>query len=169
MILTYYLYIFLDLQNIRKDLEKLQDKVDNYHKHNIVFSVYSAPSSSQTITTGNVVYFDQQMVKSPETKLDLSTGTFTASVNGIYEFSYSGGCLNSDNDKITRIAVKQNGQSKLTFEHFGSERGGYGLMNFNWILKLQHTDTVQLYITKGKVYSIDEEARVFNGKLIQAL
>ena len=141
--------------------------MDNYHKHNIVFSAYSAPSSSQTITTGNVVYFDQTMVKSPETKFDLSTGTFTASVNGIYEFSYTGGCL--DSAKITRIAVKQNRQSKLTFEHYGSSSGGYGLMNFNWILKLQHKDTVQLYITDGKVYSSDEEARVFNGKLIQAL
>merc|ERR1712141_186903 len=121
----------LNLQDIRKDLVKLQDKVDNYHKHNIVFSAYSAPSSSQTIETGNLVYFNQTMVKSPETKLDLSTGTFTASVNGIYEFSYSGGCLNSD--KITRITVKQKGQSKLTFEHYGSDRGGYGLMNINWI------------------------------------
>ena len=142
-----------------------------------MFSVYSAPTSSQNqeIKTGNFVYFNQTIYKSKETVLDLSTGTFTASVNGIYEFSYSGGTSGGSNNRATKIAVKQKGRVKLIFEHYGSapsrgsSNGGYGLMAFNWFLKLQHKDTVQLYITKGKVYSTNEEVRVFNGKLIQAL
>ena len=164
-----YLYIFLGLHNIAKDLQKLQDKVDNYQKHNIIFSVYSAPTSSQQIKTRNFVYFNQTIYKSKDTVLDLSTGTFTASVNGIYEFSYSGGVICTSGNRATNIAVKQKGYNKLTFEHYGSSNGGYGLMTFNFMLKLQHMDTVQLYITEGKVYSSIKEARVFNGKLIQAI
>ena len=162
-----YLYIFLGLHNIAKDLQKLQDKVDNYQKHDIMFSVYTLPTSSQEIKTRNFVYFNQTIYKSKDTVLDLSTGTFTASVNGIYEFSYSGGV--SSGNRATNIAVKQKGYNKLTFEHYGSSNGGYGLMTFNFMLKLQHMDTVQLYITEGKVYSNKNEARVFNGKLIQAI
>ena len=164
-----YLYIFLGLHNIAKDLQKLQDKVDNYQKHDIMFSVYTLPTSSQEIKTRNFVYFNQTIYKSKDTVLDLSTGTFTASVNGIYEFSYSGGVICTSGNRATNIAVKQKGYNKLTFEHYGSSNGGYGLMTFNFMLKLQHMDTVQLYITEGKVYSNKNEARVFNGKLIQAI
>ena len=98
---------------------------------------------------------------------DLSTGTFTAPVSGVYEFAFSG---NSDSDDDCFIQIYKNESNKL---HSFYTRGGFGdsepysNLASSRIVSLDAEDTMRLKVSSGKLYSSSWLRRVLTGKLLE--
>ena len=98
---------------------------------------------------------------------DLSTGTFTVPVKGIYEFSFSG---NGAKNSQYGIHVHKNGKRIHGFFTRSAERednGAYDNLASTWLLSLDVNDTVRLKINYGGFFTNRNMYRVFNGKLIK--
>ena len=98
---------------------------------------------------------------------DLSTGTFTAPVKGIYEFSFSG---NGAENSGFGIHVHKNGErihGFFTRSATREENGSYDNLASTWLLSLDVNDTVRLKINYGGFLTNRNMCRVFNGKLIK--
>ena len=98
---------------------------------------------------------------------DLSTGTFTAPVSGIYEFTFSG---NTDSSVNCRIKVYKNENEDF---HSFYDSGGlnnisqYANLGSTWIVLLDAGDTIKLKVDGGKLYSDSAANRILTGKLLE--
>ena len=97
---------------------------------------------------------------------DLSTGTFTAPVSGVYEFSFTG---NTASDNSCLIQIYKNGSNKL---HSFYTRGGlnsepYANLASSWIVSLDAGDTIRLKVYSGTLYSDSSTNRILTGKLLE--
>ena len=91
----------------------------------------------------------------------LSDGIFTAPRNGIYEFSAS----LYGNDGASVLTVVRNSEQVVKFQD--ALLDNYDLVTFNWIMKLQRGDKIQLQVVAGQFYCDNENANcIFNGKII---
>ena len=101
---------------------------------------------------------------------DLSTGTFTAPVSGVYEFTFSG---NTDPKTKCSIEVHKNGDKVLSFYdtggHYGEKSSQDIFANFgsSWIVSLNIEDTIKLKVNGGKLYSSSYYNRILTGKLLE--
>ena len=96
----------------------------------------------------------------------LSDGIFTAPRNGIYEFSAS--FYHGDSANV--LAVVRNSEQVLRFRDNGGTGTGsidYNTLTFNWIMKLQRGDKIQLQVAEGTFYCDNGNQNcIFNGKII---
>ena len=89
----------------------------------------------------------------------LSDGIFTAPRNGIYEFSAS---LYGSGHGASVLAVVRNSEQVVKFQDTQ-----YATLTFNWIMKLQRGDKIQLQVVYGTFYCDNGNANcIFNGKII---
>ena len=95
----------------------------------------------------------------------LSDGIFTAPRNGIYEFSAS---LYGSGHGASVLAVVRNSEQVVKLVNkFGVDDYNYYLLTFNWIMKLQRGDKIQLHVVAGRFYCDNNHANcIFNGKII---
>ena len=97
---------------------------------------------------------------------DISTGTFTAPVSGIYEFAFSG---NTASDYSCCIQIYKNGNNKLhsIYTRGGQEKEPYANLASSWIVSLDTGDTIRLKVYVGKLYSDGSAYRILTGKLLE--
>ena len=94
----------------------------------------------------------------------LSDGIFTAPRNGIYEFSAS---LHHHDDGSNALAVVRNSAQVLRFSAFQNGGPSDWTLTFNWIMKLQRGDKIQLQVVQGQFYCDNIYAYcIFNGKIL---
>ena len=101
---------------------------------------------------------------------DLSSGTFTAPVKGVYEFSFTG---NSDNNNCCSVIVYQN--NAIIHAIFGKtcgnevDKADYANLASTWIVQLNAGDRIRLKVEDGELYTSQYYHRVFNGKILEIL
>ena len=89
----------------------------------------------------------------------LTDGIFTAPRNGNYEFSAS---LYHYYDGLNVLAVVRNSEQVVKFQN-----SQYATLTFNWIMKLQRGDKIQLQVVAGYLYCDNVNANcIFNGKIL---
>ena len=89
----------------------------------------------------------------------LSDGLFTAPRNGIYEFSIS---IFHQGDGRNVLAVVRNSEQVVKFQDTQ-----YATLTFNWIMKLQRGDMIQLQVVQGQFYCDNGNSNcIFNGKIL---
>ena len=94
----------------------------------------------------------------------LSDGIFTAPRNGIYEFSAS---LHHQDKYSNTLAVVRNSAQVLRFTDFQNGGPSHWALTFNWIMKLQRGDKIQLQVVAGAFYCDNGNLDcIFNGKII---
>ena len=123
----------------------------------VMFSVYSNPPP-ETIEEGSIVDFDNFYINNGNI-FDLSTGIFTAPINGNYEFSFTGFISQTGPG---RVEVLKNEEKIHEFES-NSETN----IASTWIIPLQLGDTLQLRMSQGAILSKPYIHRTFNGKLLE--
>ena len=131
--------------------------------------MFSAYDPYIDISGGNYVTFSAFFVNIGDT-FDLSTGTFTAPVKGIYEFSFSG---TTDRNSEFGIGVYKNGTKIHAFysrnEPSDKSKSNYDTISSTWLTLLDVDDTVKLKVDFGKTFTNVNMQRVFNGKLLKSL
>ena len=99
---------------------------------------------------------------------DLSSGTITAPLKGVYEFSFSANshesnCLEIDvykNDvKIHGIKSSYCNSGKKYFDNLAS----------TWLVQLDAGDKIRLKVDYGRLLSGGDMYRIFNGKILKLL
>ena len=141
---------------------KVKDKFEFLFQNNIsgsiVFSFYAY--DGLTIAAGSYLTFHQSVVNDGNV-FNGDTGTFTCSVNGYYEFTFTG---NAYSTSQTYIKVEKNGNNARKFlDHLTDS-----LMSFTWIMKLSVGDTIRLYVEHGFIYRDSYHNSAFNGMLLRA-
>ena len=99
----------------------------------------------------------------------LTDGIFTAPRNGNYEFSAS---LYHYYDVLNVLAVVRNSEQVVKFQDCGGNTDC--TLTFNWIMKLQRGDKIQLQVVDGQFYCDNGNANpsqlnancIFNGKIL---
>ena len=102
---------------------------------------------------------------------NLVTGTFTAPVKGVYEFSFSGN--SNKNDRCGISVLKNNGYIHYFYTKDSSPDGmavpNYGPLASTWLSSLDAYDTVKLKVAYGELHTEGSKRRIFNGKLLASL
>ena len=94
----------------------------------------------------------------------LTDGIFTAPRNGNYEFSAS---LYHRGDGGHCLAVVRNSEQVLRFQDAPTPKYIDFTLTFNWIMKLQRGDKIQLQVKAGSFYCDNGNANcIFNGKIL---
>ena len=130
----------------------------------IVFSTHRMIMNPTRFDVGQYITGFAEFLINIGDSFTLSDGIFTAPRNGIYEFSAS--IYHQANGGGGHVlAVVRNSERVLRF------RNGYGaeddLLTFNWIMKLQRGDKIQLHVVAGRFYCDNNHANcIFNGKII---
>ena len=101
---------------------------------------------------------------------DLSTGTFTAPLKGVYEFSFTG---NSHYENCLSINVYQNDKKIHTIRGKycgpGFDKFDFANLASTWLLQLEAGDKITLKVSYGELFSGANEYRIFNGILLKLL
>ena len=101
---------------------------------------------------------------------DLSSGTFTAPLKGVYEFSFS---ANSDDDECCIVYVYQNDVKihgiRSKFCNSNADQNNYANLASTWIVQLDGGDKIRLKVGYGQLYSNSDMYRIFNGKILKLL
>ena len=129
----------------------------------IVFSAISRVHVTQT--TGEFITFEKFLVNVGNT-FDLETGTFTPTVDGIYEFTFYGDANNANDLEVN---VMHNGVEVLSFFNWDSQGSEYEEIGTTWMLSMKKSDSLQLQIVRGKLYSDENCNKVFTGKFIRII
>ena len=129
----------------------------------IIFSAHSM-SPTTTFTVGQYITGFAEFLTNVGDSFTLTDGIFKAPRNGIYEFSVS--LYHRDNNANALAAVK-NGAQVVKFQDWLGGTNVDFTLTFNWIMKLQKGDNIQLQVAAGVFYCDSGNANcIFNGKII---
>ena len=130
----------------------------------IVFSTHRMIKSPTEFTGGQYITGFAEFLINIGDSFTLSDGLFTAPRNGIYEFSIS---IFHQGDGRNVLAVVRNSEQVMKFNDHGFGNYMDYTLTFNWIMKLQRGDKIQLQVVEG-VFLCDNGNRncIFNGKII---
>ena len=96
---------------------------------------------------------------------DLSSGTFTAPLKGVYEFSFTG---NSDDNVACIIYVYKNDVMihGIRSKYGSSNQKNYANLASSWLVQLDAGDKMKLKVVSGQLHSNGNMYRIFNGKIL---
>ena len=111
--------------------------------------------------------FKDFTVKSGNT-FNLSTGTFTVPVSGIYEFTFSG---YSAAGTSCGVEVYKNGNVNIHGFYISNDSSNYDSkkLESSWTVTLNAGDTMRLKVRTGKLFSDSFRPRVLSGKLLEVI
>ena len=117
-----------------------------------------------TFTVGQYITGFAEFLINIGDSFTLSDGLFTAPRNGTYEFSIS---IFHQGDGRNVLAVVRNSEQVMKFNDHGTGKNMDYTLTFNWIMKLQRGDKIQLQVESGSFYCDNELANcIFNGKIL---
>ena len=125
----------------------------------IIFSAYNI--SYREFTVGQYITGFEEFLINMGDNFSLTDGIFTAPRNGIYEFSAS---IYHERHvgEPHHLAVVRNSEQVVKFQDTQ-----YATLTFNWIMKLQRGDKIQLQVESGLFYCDNLQANcIFNGKIL---
>jgi len=162
-------FVLNDHSIARCDMEKSVDDDDiQTHVGDLSYknSMFFAMSNSldSFIPSGRVSFdYTQYDYKG---NFDRTTGTFTASEDGLHAFFFSGrlGAPYATNDKYVDVFV--NGKSAIEFRFYNSDGFTYYTMTEFWTLELKQGDTVYMNNRDGDLYVNNEKPMFFMGYFI---
>ena len=144
---------------------ELEKKITNNLKTNdYMFSAYTGPVTKY-FTTYKYVTFDYFHVNQGN-MFNLNTGTFTAPVKGIYEFSFSG---NSDQDEMCSVHVYKNNEKIQAMFTSKPKFDFHAHIASSWFITLNVGDNVKLKVEYGEIAAWSNGYTTFNGKLLKML
>ena len=160
------------MQDLAREQKKMTDQIRsvlevmNTSKFSkVVFSAYGSTGKTLKNTT---IPFDKLLVDiNVGNAFNLSMGTFTAPVNGAYEFTFYAGYANAK----TEVDVLKNGRKRFKFTNRDSS---FHLpINSLWHMALDKGDRIKLFVSPGYNRHIDvassdgdKAIRLFSGKLL---
>ena len=125
----------------------------------IIFSAYIKPQT--TFTDGQYITGFKEFLINIGESFTLSDGIFTAPRNGIYEFSASIHHQRHVGGDVV-LALVRNSEQVVKFQDTQ-----YATLTFNWIMKLQRGDKIQLQVVEGVFLCANGNRNcIFNGKII---
>ena len=130
----------------------------------IIFSAYSIPDTN--FIAGQYITGFKEFLINIGDSFTLTDGIFTAPRNGNYEFSAS---LYHYDDGSNVLAVVRNSEHVVKFQDAAGFTTTYidWTLTFNWIMKLQRGDKIQLQVVQGQFYCDNIYAYcIFNGKIL---
>ena len=127
----------------------------------IIFSTHRMINYTNTFTEGQYITGFAEFLINIGDSFTLSDGIFTAPRNGIYEFSASIHHQRHVGGDVV-LAVVRNSEQVVKFQDTQ-----YATLTFNWIMKLQRGDKIQLQVIVGTFYCDNHNANcIINGKII---
>ena len=164
-------------EEIKKEILEVQNKINEMQKKLAEQSqipqlqdyLFSAVLDDEVkyVGAGNFISFEKFHVNHGNT-FDLSTGTFTTPLKGIYEFSFSG---NSNHDEHLSIKVCKNNEEihGIYTKNPNEPVKIYANLASSLLLLLDVGDTVRVKVSTGKLVSWEYGHTIFNGKLLKLM
>jgi len=151
-----------DISTLKDDVYDIQTNLTTLENKPRFFAMSN--SLDYFVPNGRVSYdYTQYDCKG---NFDRTTGTFTASEDGLHAFFFSGrlGAPYGINDKYLDVFV--NGNKTIEFRWFNSQGYSYWSITEFWTLELKQGDTVYMNSRDGNVYVTYEKPMFFAGYFI---
>ena len=98
---------------------------------------------------------------------DLSSGTFTTPITGIYELSLFGSIDHKSTfDSVNMKIMKNNEEVFSILNYVDSSDSDDFISGSTWLLPLHKGDKVRIYISKGNIACGVDFPGIFNGKYL---
>ena len=135
--------------------------------------MFSAYGTSGSFGNGQYITFTNFHAEHGS-NFDLSSGTFTTSADGVYEFDFHlpYDIFGSSNYEV-KVAAELNGAKVAeSWAHINSGSDLYSSINYGWSLDLHQGDSIRLRVysaNSGKIFANSYSYIAFNGKYVRPL